>query len=91
MPMKFPYNNEFLQSRSTHGTQQAVLSHNGISQRGSLRGNLYQLLTKSNVDSPPETGGSHLSQMPLMNQQHYPSCPPRNKDRNGERFRLSSW
>ena len=69
---------------STHGTQQVVLSHNDVSQRGSLRGNLYQILTKSNVDSQnaPESGVTDLNQMPPIGQQYYPSGPPR---RNGRK------
>ena len=45
------FDNEFSQSRNTHQTQQAVLHYNDIYQKGSLRDNLYQLWTKSNVDS----------------------------------------
>ena len=52
-----------------------------------MRGNPYQLLIKSDIDSQnlPESSGTHLSQMPLMGQPHYPSHPTRWHGRNGDR------
>ena len=67
--------------------QQAVLGQNDTSQKGSLRGNPYHLLTRSNIknQNPPESGGTHLSQMVLTGQQHCTSHPLRNIGRNSSR------